>query len=195
MTTGPAQNEIATLAPAADARAQSSVIEQLLVRFGEVARRAGTAHGLHGVEIDEVLQEVRIRIWHAGAARDKLESLTSSYIYRTAVSAAVDMLRRRRARQEQRLNDDATAEPVDVPVPSREQPDQRMIGEETQREIETALETLVASRRAVVRMYLKGYSREEIAALLGWSEAKTRNLLYRGLDDLRHRLIAKGIHP
>ena len=44
-------------------------------------------------------------------------------------------------------------------------------------------------------MYLKGYGREEIAALLGWSEAKTRNLLYRGLDDLRQRLIARGIRP
>ena len=36
-------------------------------------------------------------------------------------------------------------------------------------------------------------SREEIARLLGWSEPKTRNLLYRGMDDLRARLTARGI--
>ena len=36
---------------------------------------------------------------------------------------------------------------------------------------------------------------EEIAALLGWSEAKTRNLLYRGLADLRSALAARGIGP
>jgi RNA polymerase sigma-70 factor (ECF subfamily) len=42
-------------------------------------------------------------------------------------------------------------------------------------------------------MYLAGYPREEIAALMGWSEAKTRNLLYRGLADLRERLTELGI--
>jgi RNA polymerase sigma-70 factor (ECF subfamily) len=42
-------------------------------------------------------------------------------------------------------------------------------------------------------MHLAGYAREEIAQLLGWSEAKTRNLLYRGLADLRERLTARGI--
>jgi Fe2+ transport system protein FeoA len=30
---------------------------------------------------------------------------------------------------------------------------------------------------------------------MGWTEAKTRNLLYRGLDDLRRRLTAMGIEP
>ena len=42
-------------------------------------------------------------------------------------------------------------------------------------------------------MYLAGHPREEISSLLGWSEAKTRNLLYRGLADLRGCLTAQGI--
>ena len=33
----------------------------------------------------------------------------------------------------------------------------------------------------------------EIADLMGWTEAKTRNLLYRGLADLRERLAAEGV--
>ena len=66
---------------------------------------------------------------------------------------------------------------------------------ETRAEVDRAVASLVASRRPVVRMYLAGYSREEIAQLLGWTEAKTRNLLYRGLADLRERLTARGIHP
>lgn len=44
-------------------------------------------------------------------------------------------------------------------------------------------------------MYLAGYGREEIADLMGWTEAKTRNLLYRGLGDLRERLTQMGIGP
>jgi len=43
-------------------------------------------------------------------------------------------------------------------------------------------------------MHLAGYEREEIAALLGWTEAKTRNLLYRGLAELREVLTGRGIH-
>ena len=56
-----------------------------------------------------------------------------------------------------------------------------------------AVDALAPARRAVVRMHLQGYKREEIAALLRWSDAKTRNLLYRGLADLRNALIAEGI--
>jgi RNA polymerase sigma-70 factor (ECF subfamily) len=44
-------------------------------------------------------------------------------------------------------------------------------------------------------MHLAGYERHEIAELLGWSEAKTRNLLYRGLADLREVLDSWGIRP
>jgi RNA polymerase sigma-70 factor (ECF subfamily) len=54
---------------------------------------------------------------------------------------------------------------------------------------------LPESRRAVVRMHLAGYERDEIAELLGWSEPKTRNLLYRGLADLREILESWGIRP
>ena len=38
-----------------------------------------------------------------------------------------------------------------------------------------------------------GHSREEIARTLGWSESKVRNLLYRGLADVRERLLAEGV--
>jgi RNA polymerase sigma-70 factor (ECF subfamily) len=37
-------------------------------------------------------------------------------------------------------------------------------------------------------MHMAGYHRNEIAELLGWTEAKTRNLLYRGLSDLKAKL-------
>jgi RNA polymerase sigma-70 factor (ECF subfamily) len=46
-----------------------------------------------------------------------------------------------------------------------------------------------------VRYHLSGYDREDIARSLGWSEARTRNLLYRGLDDLRRRLVVMGVTP
>lgn len=180
---------VGSLTPAG---AQRSPLDELLERYGDAARRAGAAHGLSGADLDEVLQEVRIRVWRAGRAASALDTLTSSYVYRAAASAAIDILRRRRARREDLAESEGQ---LDATATRSLAPDEAMISTETMREIGGALGDIAGNRRAVVRMYLTGYSREEIASLLGWSEAKTRNLLYRGLDDLRHRLIARGIRP
>ena len=56
-----------------------------------------------------------------------------------------------------------------------------------------AVESLMDSRRRVVKLFLLSMTLEEIAIFLNWSEAKTRNLLYRGLDDLKKILLEKGI--
>jgi RNA polymerase sigma-70 factor (ECF subfamily) len=74
-------------------------------------------------------------------------------------------------------------------------PDQAAQLSELAAQIERALEAIPESRRRVVRMYLVGYNSTEIGALMGWSEAKARNLLYRGLGDLRERLADVGVGP
>jgi len=56
-----------------------------------------------------------------------------------------------------------------------------------------AVESLMDSRRRVVKLFLLNMTLEEISIFLDWSEAKTRNLLYRGLDDLKKKLKEKGI--
>lgn len=61
--------------------------------------------------------------------------------------------------------------------------------------LEAAIDTLDPPRAVAVRMHLAGYGREEIGELLGWTEPKTRNLIYRGLADLRDRLRDLGIGP
>src|SRR5205823_4673666 len=90
---------------------RTTTIERVLARFSDVALRAGAAHGLRGDDLDEVMQDVRIRIWKAAGEAEKLETLTSSYIYRAAASAAVDILRRRRARREQSMDEKVEAVP------------------------------------------------------------------------------------
>ena len=72
-------------------------------------------------------------------------------------------------------------------------PDKTLEDKELAQQVFAAVETLSKTRRPVVRMHLAGYHRNEIADLLGWSEAKTRNLLYRGLHDLRETLTKDGV--
>jgi DNA-directed RNA polymerase specialized sigma24 family protein len=40
----------------------------------------------------------------------------------------------------------------------------------------------------VIRLYLAGFTTEEIGKLMAFSEAKARNILYRGLDALKGQL-------
>ena len=175
-------------------RARSTVIEGVLRRFRDVALRAGQAHGLRGDDLDDVMQDVRIRLWRASDTPTKLEALTGSYVYRAAASAALDFLRRQRARREQSIGEAETigfrSGPTAAPNAER-----ALISNEVIAAVAATILQLAPNRRAVVRMYLAGYDRDEIATLLTWSEAKTRNLLYRGLDDLRGLLIARGIGP
>jgi DNA-directed RNA polymerase specialized sigma24 family protein len=44
-------------------------------------------------------------------------------------------------------------------------------------------------------MHLAGYDRREIARVLHCTEGKVRNLLSRGLADLRELLVEQGIGP
>lgn len=172
----------------------SPALEGALAKFSGTLRQVCWRYRFSGADVDELLQEVRIRLWRAHgelpAGGENIASISASYVHRTAISAAIDMMRRRRARGGDRtmsLEDehDAPAEQVG--------PEQELEQSEMAVQVERAVESIHPTRRPVVRMHLLGHSREEIAQLLGWSEAKTRNLLYRGLADVRENLVAQGV--
>jgi RNA polymerase sigma-70 factor (ECF subfamily) len=170
----------------------SSSIEALITRFRTMVRSVGARRGLVEADLDEVVQDVRIRLWQAGEGGKVLEDLGSSYLYQVATTAALDLLRRRRAR---RANDtDDIRERTELTT-NDASPHDTLEANELASQIDAAIDTLAIDRRVAVRFHLAGYDREDIARMLGWTEARTRNLLYRGLDDLRRRLTDMGISP
>ncbi len=173
--------------------AVSPALESVIGRFRTMVRSVAVRHRLPEDALEDVVQEVRIRLWRAFPTGEQIGRLGASYVYRTATSAALDLLRRRRARGGD-VTDPADERlamiPTETPGPHAE-----LESSQTVDEILGTVEALIPPRRAVVRMYLSGYGREEIADVLGWSEARTRNLLYRGLADLRERLRERGIDP
>jgi RNA polymerase sigma-70 factor (ECF subfamily) len=171
----------------------SLALEAAVARFGTMVRQVGLRYRLDESGLDEVMQEVRIRLWRARETSEQVRETNTSYVYRTASSAALDILRRRRARQADRH--DAIEEEGSVAVLAAREPDPHttLEGSELAERVTRAIDDIPGSRRPPVRMHLAGYPREEIAKLMGWTEAKTRNLLYRGLADLRERLTAEGI--
>lgn len=169
----------------------SRALADLLGRFDAFIRRTASRHGLAGAELDEVVQDLGIRIWRAFGTAELIRRAKPTYMYRAAVSASLDVIRGRRRRR-------ASGAPLESVAPGvladpRSGADHGTDARDLAVAVHEALGTLVESRRAVVRLYLGGYDRFEIADLLGWTEGKTRNLLYRGLDDLRTALAARGI--
>lgn len=171
----------------------SRALEHIVGRFDAFIRRSARRHGLRGDEVDEVVQEIRVRMWKSLGTAELIRRAKASYVYRAAISASIDLIRRRRARRHeaQSLGDDGSD---DAPE-SRHRADAALDEDDVARMVHRALALLAEPRRAVVRMHLAGYDRYEIAELLGWSEPKTRNLLYRGLADLRRILESWGIGP
>jgi RNA polymerase sigma factor (sigma-70 family) len=160
----------------------SLALDRVVRKFEDRVRAVGRRFDLPASDLDELFQEIRIRLWNALEDPELIEALSGSYVYRTATSAAVDLIRRRRKGGSQvpldaNLRDDNPSNPIT-------QQEARDAGEEISR----ALEELDERRRPVVRMYLAGYNHREIAEILGWSQGSTRNLLYRGLADLRKGL-------
>src|SRR5262245_13847132 len=156
----------------------SRALEHVVGRFDAFIRRSARRHGLTGSDVDEVVQELRLRMWKSLGTAELIRRAKASYIYRAAISASIDIIRRRRARRFETSSDDDL---TDVAVDTRRRADARLDQHELHDAVHRAISMLAESRRAVVRMHLAGYEREEIGELLGWSEAKTRNLLYRGL--------------
>src|SRR6185436_7826658 len=121
-----------------------------------------------------------------------------SYLYRIAATAAIDAMRRVRARREHPLvvaaTEDAASEDlaIDPASPSRS-PEQLASDHELSRQIQDAVARLSENRRRAVGLHLRGFTSREIAGLLGWSEPKARNLTHRGLKDLRVLLADEGI--
>lgn len=185
---GIAPREDPALAPDADV---SRALRDLIARFDAFIRRTASRHGLRGADLDEVVQDLHVRIWKSFGTSASIRSAKPSYMYRAAVSASLDIIRRRRALK-------ARATPLDE-VPATGLADRthgvedRLVRDDLARVVHESLAEVQESRRAVVRLHLAGYDRFEIAELLGWTEGKTRNLLYRGLEDLRHVLAARGI--
>ena len=171
----------------------SSALEEHVRNFADLLRFALRRHGLAPGDLDELTQEVRLRLWRALRTEEQIAAVSSSYMYRTAMTAAVDLIRRRRhERRAAPLSDDIATPGTGTP---RSAGWDAATAEETSRLVQQAFSSLPKDRRVAVRMHLAGYPREEIESLLGWSEARTRNLIYRGLGDLRTRLQELGLKP
>jgi len=150
-----------------------------------------------GLQFDDIEQEARLRLWRA--LQDEREVTNyASYLYRIAATATIDALRRVQARHEEQLEilieqrtDDGDI--MLAPAPVRDSPERLAESREAVDKVMSAVAKLPDAQRRAVGMYLQGMTSQDVADLMGWSEPKSRNLIYRGLKELRKSLREEGI--
>lgn len=141
-----------------------------------------------GIDPDDVFQEVRIKIWKLLNDEKKITNY-SSYIKKIVNSSVIDHIRKMRRERGLILQQkQKTISEWKSTYEINYNYDKNLVDI-----VNETVNSLLESRRKVVKLYLLSLTIEEIAILFCWSRDKTRNLLYRGLSDLKKALKKKGI--
>jgi len=137
----------------------------------------------YGLDPEDILQDVNIRIWKL-ICNEKIISNYASYIKKIVNSSVIDQLRK--CRHEEGLFNNEKR----IRIAEREMAysKEAIHNKNLEEIVAKAVEMLIDSRRQVIKLYLLNLSIQEIAGYLNWSQDKTRNLLYRGLADLKNIL-------
>lgn len=141
-----------------------------------------------GIDPDDLTQEIRIKLWKVLKNEKKILNY-SSYIKKIVDSTVIDHIRKSR-RQEFALNIEK------LKFISEQKSNYAMCFSDEKMHaqlIAQAINSLMKSRQKVVRLFLLNMTLDEISIFLNWSKDKTRNLLYRGLTDLKNALKDVGI--
>lgn len=137
----------------------------------------------YGLDPEDILQDVKIRIWKL-IRDEKIISNYASYIKKIVNSSVIDQLRKYR-REEDLFKHEKRIRIAEMELVYSKEAIRKKNLEEI---VGKAVESLIDSRRQVIKLYLLNLSIQEIAGYLNWSQDKTRNLLYRGLADLKDLL-------
>ncbi len=166
-------------------------LNELLTRFASRVRAqiASNALNIHGIDADDVEQEVRIRLWKA-IARDPNAEFPASYIQRVVVTTIVDAVRRAQVRAADPLPEGEDSVEFAAAGPG---PDVAAAERLKVEAVARSIETLPVRRRRPLQLYLQGFGLQEVADLSGLTLDAARKLIYRGLDEVKSRLREEGL--
>jgi RNA polymerase sigma factor (sigma-70 family) len=138
-------------------------------------------------EPSDIEQQVHIALWQQ-LKREQFIEYPASYVYKAAIREAVRAVRRYRARAEEPLE----SAPVQVSGPEA-RADRLTDARRVQDALAEALAAMAPDRARAVRGHLAGFNVEELMTLYGWTYQRARNLIARGMADLRAELRSRGL--
>ncbi len=174
-----------------DARHPDARFEALVRDYGRLIRHAIRRAARTDAPrlADDIEQTVLVSLWQQ-VAREQAIDHPASYVYRAAVRETVRAIRRDRA---QSARAEPAGEEVERVMTTGTTPEDDVRRREQRDALRASLETLAPDRARAVKAHLSGFSVEEIMALCGWPYQRARNLVARGMADLRAALRERGI--
>jgi RNA polymerase sigma factor (sigma-70 family) len=176
---------------------KAAAVEETIEKFSYLIRAAirKTCPRIEKSDLDDIEQEVKIAIWKEIRKSEKEIRNLGSYIWRVAYTTTSKVMKRLTEHRKELVdvNEDGQPEEETFRTADASGPDYRYQNEELLRIVRKTVDLLIDSRRQVVKLYLTGMSADEISEYFGWCDGKARNLLSRGLADLRLKLLEKGI--
>lgn len=142
--------------------------------------------------VEDIVQAGMIRLVEADRKRGEIGGIATINLGTVAYYAAMDEIRRHVRRREVSEEDVHAMESVTSPAWG---PEREAASREIERGIGECMTRLARPRRLAVTLHLLGYTFPEVGRSLGWSTKKAEHLVYRGLDDMRRCLTAKGLTP
>ena len=142
----------------------------------------------HGIDLADVEQEVRIRLWKA-IERDRSGAFHASYVQKVVATTVIDALRRAEVRAAEPLPEE------DEPGQLLEQgagPEQLAGEDEQMSAVQSCLAEIPERRRLPITLHLQGFSLQEIGDAVDVSAEAARKLVSRGLNELKSRLRELG---
>lgn len=159
-----------------------SAFEQQARRLWQKAVDASRSYGAGEAEAEDIAQDVMLRLWQMRAELERYHSLEAVAV-QAAKRLTLNLLNRHPRFS---LADEAVVVTVDA------DPSQRLVEKENDAWLEERLKALPTTQHAILYMrQVERRSGEEIARLLGISEASVRTLLARArrrlLEELKSR--------
>lgn len=159
-----------------------SAFEQQARRLWQKAVDASRSYGAGETEAEDIAQDVMLRLWQMRAELERYHSLEAVAV-QAARRLTLNLLNRHPRFS---LADEAVVVAVDA------DPSQRLVEKENDAWLEEQLKALPTTQHAILYMrQVERRSGEEIARLLGISEASVRTLLARArrrlLEELKSR--------
>jgi len=185
----PKSHQIGAQPPSQEASSADSRFAALVRDYGRLITSAVRRVGRTTTEQDreDIEQTVLLGLWRQ-VSREQTIDHPVSYVYKAAVRETVRAVARLRARPELPLE-----EAVDDAKAERQSEADRGVEAREQREaLAAALRALPPDRARAVKAHLAGFSVDEVMQLYGWTYQRARNLIARGMADLRAELRLRG---
>lgn len=175
-------------------KGDAQAFEQLVTPHEQMLWRVCWHYTRHQEDAADCLQETMLKAWRAiGSYRG--ECAFTSWLYRIAVTACLDFLRKQK-RLPQTESADALAEEGFTPVDVSPTPDEAILKAESAGNIRAAIDALPGDMRTVIILYaLQGLGYEEIAEVMKTSVGTVKSRLNRARQKIAKFLSDAGNNP